>query len=197
VHALGNEFGGFLITIGTDSNTIRQEGPIIDQHGEHGIDFQSDIEISADNVTAYLAGEACGQHICAGALFFFNTERAVTEQSLPLPAVPRRIALTAADRFALLALPAAESVAVVDLATRRLVGQIELRETVYDVGTTRNCVGDCDGSGDVDVDELIAGVRAALGFGDVQECSAVDRNHTGPVEVEELVAATRNALEGC
>jgi hypothetical protein len=59
------------------------------------------------------------------------------------------------------------------------------------------CVGDCDASGDVVVNELVKGVNIALGTMDVSECTAADGKADGGVTVDELVTAVRNALEGC
>jgi hypothetical protein len=58
------------------------------------------------------------------------------------------------------------------------------------------CVGDCDGNFAVTVDELVQGVRAALGFpgGD---CTATDSTGDGTVTVAELIAAVGRALDGC
>ena len=63
--------------------------------------------------------------------------------------------------------------------------------------TPIHCVGDCDGSGDVTVDELIRGVNIALGTMAVTECPSFDTNNDGLVTVNELIAAVNNALSGC
>jgi hypothetical protein len=60
-----------------------------------------------------------------------------------------------------------------------------------------SCVGDCDGDGQVTVDELVLGVGIALGTTDVSECSAFDSDENGSVTVDELVQAMDNALHGC
>lgn len=59
------------------------------------------------------------------------------------------------------------------------------------------CVGDCDGSGAVSVDELISGVNVALGDTPVTACAALDGNGTGVVTVDEVLAAVNAALNGC
>lgn len=59
------------------------------------------------------------------------------------------------------------------------------------------CPGDCDGSGDVVVSELIRGVNIALGSADLASCSAFDRDGDGAVAVSELVQAVNAALGGC
>ena len=59
------------------------------------------------------------------------------------------------------------------------------------------CVGDCDGSGTVTIDELILGVNIALGSGELSACPVFDTDGTGRVEIYELIAAVNNALNGC
>jgi hypothetical protein len=58
-------------------------------------------------------------------------------------------------------------------------------------------VGDCDGSGDVTVDEIITMVNIALGKEDVASCGAGDANGDGEITVDEILQATTNALQGC
>jgi uncharacterized repeat protein (TIGR03806 family) len=59
------------------------------------------------------------------------------------------------------------------------------------------CVGDCDGSGTVPINELIVGVNIALGSVPASECLAFDRNGDGEVRVDELLAAINAATAGC
>lgn len=60
-----------------------------------------------------------------------------------------------------------------------------------------DCAGDCDGDGQVSIDELIRGVRIALGEADVAECPAMDGDGDGRVSVAEIVLAVRAALDVC
>lgn len=59
------------------------------------------------------------------------------------------------------------------------------------------CVGDCDGSGDVTVDEVLIMVNIALGTADIAACVAGDADGSGAVTVDEILVAMSNALEGC
>jgi hypothetical protein len=59
------------------------------------------------------------------------------------------------------------------------------------------CVGDCDGTGVVSINELLRGVNIALGNLAVQACPAFDRNANGRADVNELITAVSNALNGC
>jgi hypothetical protein len=59
------------------------------------------------------------------------------------------------------------------------------------------CLGDCDGSGTVTVNELVIGVDIALGNLSINACPVLDANGDLTVEINELVAAVDNALNGC
>ncbi len=58
------------------------------------------------------------------------------------------------------------------------------------------CVGDCNESGDVTVDEIVTMVNLAL-TGGVTGCAAADSNSDGSVTVDEIITAVNNALTGC
>ncbi|HVN85364.1 MAG TPA: choice-of-anchor V domain-containing protein [Candidatus Binatia bacterium] len=60
-----------------------------------------------------------------------------------------------------------------------------------------SCVGDCDDSGIVSVDELVVAVRIALGTLTPDFCPAADADHSSQVTVDELVLAVNAALNGC
>ena len=64
-----------------------------------------------------------------------------------------------------------------------------------DVGAA--CVGDCDSRWEVDVANLITGVRIALGELPVTGCPAIDADGDGTAAVDELILAVGNALDGC
>jgi hypothetical protein len=59
------------------------------------------------------------------------------------------------------------------------------------------CVGDCDGSGAVTVDEILTMVKIAPGNAPLLDCESADANHDGQVTVDEILAAVSNALNGC
>ncbi len=59
------------------------------------------------------------------------------------------------------------------------------------------CPGDCDGSGDVAIDELVTGVNVALGYLPLDSCPAFDLNGDDSVAINELIAAVNSALDGC
>ena len=60
-----------------------------------------------------------------------------------------------------------------------------------------SCIGDCNGSGQVTVDELVLMVNIALGTAQLTRCPAGDPNGDGAITIEEIVAAVSNTLNGC
>ena len=59
------------------------------------------------------------------------------------------------------------------------------------------CVGDCNATGVVSIDELVRGVAIALGSGSLDECPAFDCNDTGAVTIDCLLGAVNATLGGC
>jgi hypothetical protein len=60
-----------------------------------------------------------------------------------------------------------------------------------------HCVADCNGDSRVTIDELVRGVRIALGENLLGDCRSADANNDLRVSIDELVGAVRSALEGC
>ena len=56
------------------------------------------------------------------------------------------------------------------------------------------CVGDCDGSGDVTVNELISMVNIALGTAQLSTCVNGDQDGSGDITVNEIISGVNNAL---
>lgn len=59
------------------------------------------------------------------------------------------------------------------------------------------CPGDCDHSGVVAVNEIIAGVNIALGNATASQCEPLDTNGNQQIEINELIAAVSALLNGC
>ena len=59
------------------------------------------------------------------------------------------------------------------------------------------CAGDCDGNGQVSVDEIITLTNIALGEASISLCELGDINGDGQITVDEIQAAVSNALNGC
>ncbi len=62
---------------------------------------------------------------------------------------------------------------------------------------TGACPGDCDGSGEVTVSELVRAVNIALGRAQLDQCTAADSGNDGTVSISDLVRAVNSALLGC
>jgi len=63
--------------------------------------------------------------------------------------------------------------------------------------TPAACVGDCDGSGDVSVSDLVIGVNIALDNQPVSNCPAFDPDDSGTVTISELIQGVNHALTSC
>jgi glucose/arabinose dehydrogenase len=59
------------------------------------------------------------------------------------------------------------------------------------------CVGDCDGDGLVQVDEIVKAASIAIGQLGMDQCARADYDGDGGVTVDEVVSAIAAALEGC
>jgi glucuronoarabinoxylan endo-1,4-beta-xylanase len=59
------------------------------------------------------------------------------------------------------------------------------------------CTGDCDGSLEVTIDELLMMVNIALGSADVSTCPVGDLDSSGDITVNEIIQAVGFALGGC
>src|SRR4029453_4583545 len=68
-----------------------------------------------------------------------------------------------------------------------------LTPIVLPSASSAQCMGDCDGSNTVAVNELVLGVNIALSLADVSECDTYD----GGVSVGKLGGAVNNSLNGC
>lgn len=59
------------------------------------------------------------------------------------------------------------------------------------------CPGDCNGDGEVTIDELLTMVNIALADADLSACAAGDVNQDGQITIDEVLFAVNNALNGC
>ena len=65
------------------------------------------------------------------------------------------------------------------------------------VARAQQCVGDCDNSGMVTVDELVKIANIQQGHGSISDCTAADRDHSNTITVDEVVASISSAVDGC
>ena len=62
---------------------------------------------------------------------------------------------------------------------------------------TASCVGDCDGDGQVTVDEILTLIDVALGSAAITQCEPGDSNNDGRITIDEILMAVDNGLNGC
>jgi hypothetical protein len=70
-------------------------------------------------------------------------------------------------------------------------------QTATPSNTPIACVGDCNHSSEVTIEEIISMVNIALGNSAVSACLAGDANSDGEIDVTEIIAAVNSALNGC
>jgi hypothetical protein len=93
--------------------------------------------------------------------------------------------------------PVPQDGSMVDLSFGDLPGVATPTPTPKPTPPAIACVGDCNGDGEVTIDELILGVRIALEMSDLSDCPEFDADGSEEVTVDELVQAVNNALSGC
>jgi hypothetical protein len=59
------------------------------------------------------------------------------------------------------------------------------------------CLADCDGNGEVTVDEAIRAVSIALGNQPLSACPVADGNGDGQVTINELIESVKDVIGGC
>jgi len=59
------------------------------------------------------------------------------------------------------------------------------------------CIGDCNGSGEVGINELIVMVNIALDSTPISACRNGDADHSNGISITEIIVAVNNALDGC
>jgi CSLREA domain-containing protein len=73
---------------------------------------------------------------------------------------------------------------------------------IYNAGSAGKCKpipcgGDCDGDGQVTVNELITMVNIALGSTPLSKCISGDASGDGQITIDDIITAVNNALNGC
>ena len=63
--------------------------------------------------------------------------------------------------------------------------------------TATHCVGDCNNSGGVTVDDLVKMANVALGKAAIATCMAGDTNRDGRITIDEVLTGVHNALVAC
>jgi uncharacterized repeat protein (TIGR01451 family) len=82
-------------------------------------------------------------------------------------------------------------------ATPTATGTPTSTPTVPPTSTPTPCAGDCNGDGQVTVNEILAMVNIALGNVPVAQCEPGDASQDGQITIDEILTAVNNALNGC
>jgi hypothetical protein len=69
--------------------------------------------------------------------------------------------------------------------------------SVFFAQPSRACTGDCNGDGEVTINELISMVNIALGSSPLSSCAIGDANGDGEITINEIIQAVNFALSGC
>jgi len=77
------------------------------------------------------------------------------------------------------------------------ISQVAVTSGSVGVTCIPRCVGDCDGGGDVTVNELITMVNIALNNLPLSACPAGDPDGSGDITVNEIIQGVNNALNQC
>lgn len=65
------------------------------------------------------------------------------------------------------------------------------------ITVTTPCVGDCNGDGEITIDELLTGVGIGLGGIPFDQCPAFDADRNQSLTIDELLQGVIDALDGC
>ncbi len=76
-------------------------------------------------------------------------------------------------------------------------GHVSCSIGAFEYASSATSAGDCNGDGDVTIDELLAMASIALGTAPIGTCAAGDANHDNRITVDEIVAALNCSLSGC
>lgn len=84
------------------------------------------------------------------------------------------------------------------VVARNAEGQVSLPSNAVEVSVDAgNCSGDCNGDGEVTIEEIILGVNIALELAPLAACGSFDRDGDAAVTVDEIIVAVSQALYGC
>src|SRR5262245_28746128 len=84
------------------------------------------------------------------------------------------------------------------VGSRTLVAVLGALSLLFSAPTARaQCVGDCNDSGNVSIDELVLGVNISLGLQPLSRCTAFDCEDNQMVPVNCLIQGVNNSLNGC
>jgi YVTN family beta-propeller protein len=177
---------GNLFVVDTASNAIVADVPAGAAPGA--------IALSPDGSVAYVGSRN-------DSLFVLDTAtRKIIDTIYPVPG-PSALVLAPGGSFAYVADISSDTVTVVNLLTRTPVAAVPVGQRPSAIALALPpltfCVGDCGQEREVTVDELLRGIRIALGEASLDDCPEFDADGDDQVTIDELMQAISNALNGC
>lgn len=79
----------------------------------------------------------------------------------------------------------------------RLLAALALLLPLGSGAAAQSCTGDCNGDGEVTIDETVTAVNIGLARLTLDHCLAADRNGDGEVSIDEVLAAVNAGLSSC
>lgn len=155
------------------------------------------IAVTADHALAVAVGH---EGDASRILFFGDSHVGTLLGTANAGLAPEAVAFSSDEQLVYVANAGEDTVWTYDAPRRfrrevRAVGASPMAIAV--AGVPQLCDGDCDGDGQVLVDELILAVGLGLGTSPRWHCSAADTDDDGRVTVDEVLTATLRALRGC
>jgi DNA-binding beta-propeller fold protein YncE len=125
VYVLGNEFGGFLGIIDTQSSSPNGDFVFLFGQGPE-LNFQNDIVFSKSGALAYLSGSRWQKGQQRGALFIFDTAERRVLNTVDVDHLPAHVALSGDERFVYVANRDVATLSVIELDSGQVQTEIAL-----------------------------------------------------------------------
>jgi YVTN family beta-propeller protein len=174
-----------------DTATTTASGPLFDDSNFVG----QIVAVASAGTRAYVTDSGSDLLVVIDTTMNMVIGRALTGDN------PIGVAITRDGEFAYVANNDAGSVSVIDTAALAAVATIAVGLGPVGVAIAKApgpaCIGDCNGDGQVSVDELLVGINIVLGNLPVSACASFGASGSAPLTVAELLAAVNNALNGC
>ncbi|MBI4517331.1 MAG: YncE family protein [Deltaproteobacteria bacterium] len=155
----------------------------------------TDVVVTPDGTTLYVVNATL-----PGTVSAIDTRTNVAFATIPVGDIPKQAAVTADGAYLYVTNSESDTVSSIDMRTNTVVATAAVGPSPRGIVIATlppACAGDCDVDGVVTVDELVRGVRIALGRTSLASCLAMDPGGEGTVSVDELVRAVNHALGRC
>lgn len=164
-----------------------------------GSNLPEAVAITRSGGTVYIASHE--PTLGRGAVTFVDAVDGAVVDQIGVGLVPEALALSADESILYVANTGSGSVSIVDTASRRVTGTLEVGGGPMGLAATRIaasfCAGDCNADARVRVNELVRAVGIALGEAALGVCEESDVDGDGRVHISELIQSVRAAIDGC